>query len=259
MKRRKFIATSLLGASAVTAGFASNLNTNPSQKKQVFEFREYQLRFGTNAVDLDNYLQMALIPALNKYGVAQVGVFRETSKTEPGKLYVLIPFPSWEECLSIQEKVNSDPDFIKASASYNAILPDKVPFSRIASSYLMAFDRIPKLAVPAKEPRIFELRTYEGHNEDAVKRKVGMFNKEEIDLFYKVGLKPVFFGEMLVGKNSPCLSYMLTFKDMQERDAIWAKFGSHPDWKVMLQVPEYANSVSNIIRIFLEPLPYSQV
>ncbi len=259
MKRRNFIATSVLGASALTTGFASNLKEMPSEKKQVFEFREYQMRFGTKASDLDNYLKDALIPALNKNGVSQVGVFKETSMSEPAKLYLLIPYPSWEECLTIQNKVKSDVDYIKASAAYSAILPEKIPFSRISSSLLMAFDKIPKVVVPKAEPRIFELRIYEGHNEDAVQRKVGMFNKEEIDLFYKVGLKPVFFGEMMAGKNAPCLAYMLVFKDMADREATWAKFGPHPEWKTMVAKPEYANSVSNIIRLFFEPLPYSQI
>jgi len=259
MKRRKFIATSLVGASAITTGFASNLNVNPALNKQLFEFREYQLRFRTDAADLDNYLKNALIPALNKLGVKQIGVFKETSKTEPAKIYAIIPYPSWQEFQSIQEKLNSDKDFLKNSSVYNAILPEKMPFSRISSSLLMAFDRLPNIIAPESGSRIFELRTYEGQNEDAMKRKVSMFNKEEIDLFYKVGLKPVYFGEMIAGSNMPCLSYMLVFKDMEEREAIWAKFIAHPEWKVMSQLPQYANSVSNIIRIFLEPLPYSQI
>ncbi len=259
MKRRKFIATSLVGASSITTGFATNHSSNFALNKQLFEFREYQLRFRTDAADLDNYLKNGLIPALNKLGVQQIGVFKETSRTEPARIYAIIPYPSWQEYQSIQEKLNLDQDFIKNSSAYTSILPDKAPFSRISSSFLMAFDRLPKIIAPEAGPRIFELRTYEGHNEDAVKRKVSMFNKEEIDLFYKVGLKPIYFGEMIAGSNMPCLSYMLVFKNMEEREAIWAKFVAHPEWMVMSQLPQYANTVSNIIRIFLEPLPYSQV
>jgi hypothetical protein len=259
MKRRKFVAASLLGATAMTTGFAASIAKDNPLKKQLFEFREYQSRFGTNAADLDNYLQGALIPAMNKYGVSTVGVFRETGKSEPAKLYLLIPYPSWDVYLDIRTKVNLDTDYIKASTQYHATVPEKVPFSRIDTSLLLAFDRLPALVVPAKEPRIFELRTYEGHNEDAVQRKVTMFNKEEIDLFYKVGLKPVFFGEMLAGSKVPCLTYLLSFKDMEEREDIWAKFGAHPDWNTMSQLPQYANTVSNIVRIFLEPVAYSQV
>lgn len=86
-----------------------------------------------------------------------------------------------------------------------------------------------------------------------------MFNEEEFDIFYRVGLNPVFFGEMIAGKNLPALSYMVWFKDMAERDKNWAAFGADAAWKKVSADPQYANSVSNIIRIFLEPLAYSQV
>lgn len=80
-----------------------------------------------------------------------------------------------------------------------------------------------------------------------------MFNVEELALFYKTGLNPVFFGEMIIGPNRPTLVYMLQFKDMEERDKNWQTFINHPEWKAMSAKPEYANSVSNIKRSFLTP------
>ena len=41
--------------------------------------------------------------------------------------------------------------------------------------------------------------------------------------FYETGLHPVFFGETIIGEKLPQLTYMLTFKDMEERDANWKK------------------------------------
>ena len=103
------------------------------------------------------------------------------------------------------------------------------------------------------------MRTYEGYAEDAVRRKVKMFNVDELPIFYKTKLNPVFFGEVIAGEHMPCLIYMLTFKDLNERDANWKQFVDDPDWKRISQAPEYANTVSNIIRVFLEPTPYSQI
>jgi hypothetical protein len=124
---------------------------------------------------------------------------------------------------------------------------------------MIGFDGHPVIEIPAKGPRIFEMRTYEGYSEDAVRRKIKMFNESEFPIFYRTKLTPVFFGELVAGKNLPGLTYMITFKDMAERDANWAAFGADEDWKKLLADPQYANTVSNIIRIFLEPLPYSQV
>jgi hypothetical protein len=47
---------------------------------------------------------------------------------------------------------------------------------------------------------------------------------------------------------------MLNFKDMEEHDANWKRFGAHSDWKAMSGMEEYANTVSNIRKVFLKPL-----
>jgi hypothetical protein len=208
---------------------------------------------------LHEYFEKALIPALNKYGVKSVGVFKEIGKTEPAKIYLLIAYPSFEDYIGINEKVKSDSDFKKNSENWDKMPAEKPVYNRFNTSLLIAFDGLPAMKLPAKEPRIFEVRTYEGYNEDAVRRKIKMFNDEEFPIFYKTKLTPVFFGESIAGPNSPCLTYMITFKDLEERDKNWAAFSADADWKRVLTDPKYANTVSNIRRVFVEPLPYSQV
>lgn len=232
---------------------------NKAEKKELYELREYEIRFGSSQADLHAYFEKALIPALNKHGVKTVGAFKETGKSQPEKVYLLIVYPSFGEYLNIREKVKNDEDFKKNSLFYDQIPQNKAIFNRISTSLMIGFDGHPVIEIPSKEPRIFELRTYEGYNEDAVKRKLKMFNESEFPIFYRTKLYPVFFGELIAGKNLPGLTYMITFKDMAERDANWAAFGADADWKKLLADPQYANTVSNIIRIFLEPLPYSQV
>lgn len=258
MDRRKFVGASMLTAASFTAQAAFAGNSQVA-KKELYEWREYEIKWGSGQAGLHNYLEKALIPALNKQGVKTVGAFRELSKSEPPKIYLLIPYPSFDQYLTIRENVKKDAAFIQNSQDYDKIAPEKAVFTRVNTSLLWAFDGLPVMKKPADGQRIFELRTYEGYNEDAVKRKIKMFNEEEFDIFYRTGLNPVFFGEMLAGKNTPCLSYMLWFRDMAERDANWAKFGADAAWKKVSADPQYANSVSNIIRIFLEPLAYSQV
>jgi hypothetical protein len=256
MQRRKFLQSSIIAASAITTGI------KPEDKKAVkemYEWREYDMRFGTDQSQLETFFRTALIPAFNKYGVKFVGVFKGMGKSEPPKIYLLIPFASLDDYISVTAKVKADDDFIKNSQAYNDIPAEKAIYTRYSSSFMIAFDGLPKMIVPAIAPRIFELRTYEGYSEDAVRRKIKMFNEGEFPVFYRTKLNPVFFGEAISGKNLPCLTYMVTFKDMGERDKNWADFGADPDWKKLSADPQYANSVSNIIRIFLEPTAYSQV
>jgi hypothetical protein len=259
MERRKFIQHAALTTSALAAGQLSFAANNAAGKKELYELREYEIHFGSSQNPLHDYLEKSLIPALNKYGVKSVGVFKEIGKTEPAKIYVLIAYPSFDDYLPINAKVKSEEDFKKSSAAWQQIPADKPVYNRINTSLLIAFDNMPALKAPAKEARIFELRTYESYSEDASRRKIKTFNDEEFTIFDRTKLNRVFFGEAIAGFNLPCLTYMITFRDMEERDKNWAAFGADADWKRVSNAPEYANTVSNIRRVFLEPLPYSQV
>jgi hypothetical protein len=260
MERRKFVRSSFLAASALTAGAGSlEASQNPPGVKAFYELREYEMHFGTSENDLHTYLQNALIPALNKYGAKHVGVFKETGKSEPAKVYVLIVYNSWNDYPTVVSSLKTDADFAKASDVYTKISPEKIPFTRYNSKFMIAFDGFPQPAIPTATPRIFEIRTYEGYNEDAVRRKIKMFNDEEIVIFNRTKLNIVFFGEVISGKDLPCLTYMLTFANMEERDKNWAAFSADADWKRIVAAPEYANTVSRITKIFLEPVAYSQI
>lgn len=218
---------------------------------------------GAARASLDAYLEKALIPTLNKKGVKRVGVFTEMGNPEPVIVYLLIAYPSAITAMNMRAVLEADPEFTALASAYNSLSPDKEVYSRYEASLLRAFDTIRKHELPkhieGKAGRVFELRTYEGYSEDAVRRKILMFNKEELPLFYKVGLHPIFFGEGMAGKDLPSLTYMLGFSDMAEREANWKTFIDHPEWKRMSVLPEYENSVSRIVRKFLLPTGYSQM
>lgn len=257
MKRRQFVSSSLLATATLATAQAQSVKAAP--KKELYELRTYTLRFGSPQSTIENYLKDALIPALNRQNIKTVGVFREVGKTDPAKLYVLIPHTSMDSYATVNSRLADDADYRKAGQPYTELAPDKAAYTRYTTSLMSAFDALPTAIVPAKGSRIFEMRTYEGYSEDAVRRKVKMFNVDELPIFYRVKLNPVFFGEVIAGDNMPCLTYMLTFKDMAERDANWKQFVADADWKRISQAPEYANTVSNIIRVFLEPASYSQI
>jgi hypothetical protein len=259
MKRRNFVkAAALLTGPSVFAANTLNPTDNPPQK-ELYEWRVYEFNFNSPRGEVDKYFKNALIPAFNKYGVKTVGVFTETSKSDPAKVYMLIPYASFEDFRKVNEQIKTDADYIKASMDYYNLTPDKQPYNRVNSSLMLAFDGLPKLIMPKNEPRIFEVRSYEAYGEDALRRKVLMFNKDEFDIFYRTGLNPVFFGEVIAGVDMPRLTYMLTFKNMEERDKNWAKFSADDVWKRISKAPEYSNSVSKIYKTFLEPAAYSQL
>ncbi|MCF3112066.1 NIPSNAP family protein [Niabella sp. CC-SYL272] len=260
MKRRKFLHASLAAtAGMATLGSSASAGERPATQKEIYEWREYDMRFGVDRGLLEQYFKTALIPALNKYGVKTVGVFKAWKETEPAKWYVLIPYASIDSYLSVNTKVKADADYIKNSAAYNSIPADKPVYNRFTASLMTAFEGWPVIAVPPGAPRIFELRTYEGYSEDAVRRKVKMFHDGEFDIFKRAKLNPVFFGEVIAGDKLPRITYMLTCNNMEERDKGWGAFVADADWKRLIAAPQYANTVSKIINTFLVPTAYSQV
>lgn len=224
--------------------------------KELYELRVYELTMGSLG-RMEDYLSKALIPALNRSGVQQVGVFREMGMNEPAKIYVLIPYASIQAYGSSMDALAKDAAYQAASQEYRKL--ERPVYFRFKTTLMRAFDGLPKMVVPQKGERIFELRTYEGYSEGAVARKIKMFNEGELKIFDDVKLNPVFFGEVISGDNLPCLQYMITFRNMEERDNNWKDFSAHPDWTSMSRDPQYANTVSKIIRVFLEPTAYSQI
>jgi len=109
---------------------------------------------------------------------------------------------------------------------------------------------------------MFELRTYESHNERAHRAKVKMFAEMgEIDIFRRAGLTPVFFSRTVAGSRMPSLVYMLVHENMAAREKSWSAFSSDPDWRKLAQTPGYTDPdiVSNITTVFLRPAAYSQL
>lgn len=228
--------------------------------QEYYEIRTYQMKFRGNLNLLENYISKALIPALNKYGVSKVGVFKDLGKPEPAILVVTIPFANLTSYANYKEALEKDAAYQEASKPYfDQAGPEKPLYEKISTYLAKGFAGHPAFKLPVTNPgRIYEWRTYEAYNEDALRRKVAMFNDDELKIFDRVGLHNVFFGEVLAGENTPCLSYMVAFENMAERDANWAKFSADPDWKRIVIDPRYVNSHSRTVRKFLEPTNYSQ-
>ena len=128
---------------------------------------------------------------------------------------------------------------------------------------MRAFDGIPKMELPKESQegaqRIFELRLYESHTEAHAARKVDMFNSGEIQIMKDVRLNPVFFGETLIGPDTPNLVYMLSAPNMETHKSHWKDFLKHPEWKRMSQMKKYKDTVSKIKKWFLQPTRYSKI
>lgn len=228
-------------------------------QKEYYELRTYSIPFNGSEQALHDYLEDTLLPALNQYGVENIGVFEALGDPTPKQIVLLIPYKDISAYGDVIAALAADTNYLEKRKAYDAVPHNKRVYTRFSSSFYIAFDGLPQIVKPKEGSQLFELRTYEGYSEDAVRRKVKMFNEEEFSIFDATGLHSVFFGEQVSGPMMPALTYMLSFSSMEERDVNWKKFIVHPEWKRVSGLEEYAHSVSDIKRTFLKPLSYSQL
>lgn len=259
MERRDFVGSTALAAAGALAGAASARGQSGKGARQFLEMREYSTISRGAAGALRGQLEQALLPALNRLGLEPIGVFSPMYGSDSATVHLLIPHDSIDSVLTLSARLLDDEGFTQAAGPLLQPSAEQAVYVRVKSSLMQAFEGIPRIEVPPKEPRIFELRRYESHNLKAGKLKVEMFNEGEIDIFRKTEMTPVFFGETLIGDHMPNLVYMLTFKDMAARDAAWDRFRVHPDWKKMSAMERYRGTVSNISDTILRPASFSQV
>lgn len=228
-------------------------------QSEIYELRVYEMEFSKPENILHDYFEKALIPALNRQGVNHVGAFEELGDALPKKIYLLISYKTMQAHQDVEDALANDNQFKLDAQSYWSTSPELIPFKRIESTFIRSISGFPHLVKPADDSEVFELRIYESYNEDALRRKLKMFNESEFGIFNDVGLHTVFFGANISGKQMPCLTYLLAFKDMEEHDQAWDKFGPHPEWQRITKLKEYDNAMNSITRVYLKPLAYSQL
>ena len=263
MNRRTFLN---MGAAIGTAT-ALSPNTTAADgggQREYYELRRYEFDPGKpeQRERLENFFKEAAIPALNRIGIKPVGVFTPKEGENP-PLYVLLPHPSLESVATLMERLAQDREFLQAGENVIDATSERPAYKRIESSLMKAFTGLPKLETPIKAPgRVLQLRIYESPTEKTGLKKIEMFNDAgEIRIFREVGLRPVFFGQTLVGDRIPNLTYMLAFESEEQLKENWNKFRSYPDWLKLKAMPEYADKaiLSGITNILLKPAEYSQI
>lgn len=231
--------------------------------KDFYQLKVYHLKDDNEVSMTDNFLKNAYLPALHRYGVKNIGVFKPLSNDTASdkRIYVLIPFSSSEQWVAISDKINNDAAFDKSGKEFLAADSKTAPFVRMESVLMEAFPKQPHLIFPKQKDaeRIFELRSYESPTIHLAEKKMAMFNKDEVNIFNRLGFDPVFYGKVISGSRMPNLMYLPIFKSVEDRNAQWKVFGNDSKWKEISADPANENnvSVSHIDSILMHATDYS--
>lgn len=229
----------------------------------IFQIRIYHLKNNEEVKATDHFLQTAFLPALHRFGIKNIGVFKPIANdTAADKIiYVLTSFSSLDQWMKITERLDADVAYKSSAENFLHADSKNPPFTRMESILLQPFSGQTFLKIPkTKNPdRVFELRSYESPTWHLADKKRAMFNKDEMGIFNRLGFDPVFYGEVISGNRMPNLMYMPIFKSVEDRNAQWKVFGNDPKWKEISADPFNENkvSVTHIDSILMHSTDYS--
>jgi NIPSNAP len=262
MDRRQMIT----GAAAMSALLTSQSRAaEPAAARSFLELKTWQLHNSdeNQAKRVSDYLETGLFPALTRAGAKPVAVLANLIGADGPYLVTIAQYGSLAAMQSVLEKLTTDEAHIRALQQLSA--GAGVPFVTTESTLLHSLAVLPEAAIPddtaGRPSRIFELRTYQNQSVIAQQKKAAMFNGGEIATFQRLGMRPVFIGESVVGPRQPNITYMLSYDNLDGRETHWKQFGADPAWKALSAPAELkdAQIVANISNVILRPLPFSPV
>jgi len=248
-------------AAAAEATAAGSSAAAPA-KPQYFQMHWFHMRNGTQPQRANDFFGKVYAPALAKLGLPPFGFFQPVIGEQSPFWLVLVTHPSLDSIETVNDRLQADSAYRKGAADY---LSGELPYERREISVLRAFHGMPALVPPPAKAtggsRIFEIRTYESNTSLTLERKIKMFEGGEIGIFQRLGMSPVFFGQTIIGRNIPSLTYMLAYDDLAARDKLWKDFGSDPEWRKLRAAPGNSDDeiVSNISNLIVRPASFSQI
>lgn len=265
MNSKLFLLLALTVFAISSCNQATDNETSQVSKPEMdyFQLKIFNYESSGQEALLDNYFMDALLPALHRAGVENIGVFKpiEGLNENMNFIMVLLPFKSLEQFEKLPALLDEDAVYLQSATAYVDAAHDMPPYTRLESVILRSFSATPHMALPdlssPRPDRVYELRSYEAATEKLYKLKVEMFNEGESALFQELKFNPVFFGEVLSSAHMPHLMYMTTHADTTAMKANWDAFGSHPEWDRMKNMERYQNTVSHISKYLLYPTEYS--
>jgi hypothetical protein len=137
MDRRNFLSSSVAASalSLVTAGdlLAQAGSTADKSAPEYMDLRRYHLASGPGVKLTNDFFADALIPALNRLGIAPVGAFSVYFGPDSPSYYLLMPSSKLETLVTADLELAKDDVFMKAAAPFWDAPAATPPYIRIES------------------------------------------------------------------------------------------------------------------------------
>jgi len=224
----------------------------------------YHCSTSKQIANIDAFLKNTFLPYIHENGIQKVGVFAplDNDTARDKRLYVWVPFKNIQKLDELDQKIEALDPMGNAAIIHLESADSSLPYTRIEKIITRAFKFQPqyvtKSTLTKSSSRVYEYRSYESPTEDMHLRKVHMFNEGgEVTLFASLNFNAIFYSKVIAGSSMPNLIYMISFNNMEDRNAHWKSFGEAPLWKKISAAPEYLNSVNRNETVLMSARDYA--
>jgi hypothetical protein len=246
MLRRSFLQA--VGA----AGVAGANPDSGATRTRFYTLESLLLKNGDQVARLHDFMSHAFFPAARRFHPGPMISLEAVVAPHVPQFAVVMGFASAADALSLHTRLHQQEGYAAAVEKWES--GPNPPYERTASSLLEAADYSPEFPAgePARQPRIFELRTYHSPTWRQLGALHQRFAGREIPIFHRNGIHPLFYTSTAFGDNLPNLTYLIPFDDLAAREKAWTAFGSDAEWiKVRQESVARDGEIASVIQISL--------
>jgi uncharacterized sporulation protein YeaH/YhbH (DUF444 family) len=124
--------------SVLIISFLASMKPMGKSARSYYQLTVYHFKGDSQEKVLDAYLKDALLPALRRQNIKQIGVFKaHANDTATNKvLYVLTPIKSLDKLITISNKLKADKLYQDAGSEYLNAVYNQPPYTRMETIYL---------------------------------------------------------------------------------------------------------------------------
>ncbi len=248
MNRRTFVSTLAIAAASRGAD---------EKKTRYYSLERYQLRQGTQAARVHEWLGKAVIPAMTKFNPGPIIVLEAVIAPHTPEVVMIAGFQNFDDIQTTHTKVHADADVKAAYKKFEA--GPEPPFDSLTTAVLQATAYSPEVAIQKHDkPRYFEIRQYHSPTWSQLAALHERFAGPEIKVFHKAGIFPILYTSTYIGDNMPNLTYLIPF---DSREKAWDAFAVDPDWiKARKESIDRSGQITIVNQISIyRATPYSPV
>ena len=245
MLRRSFL------QAAGAAGVAGASVDSGAARTRYYTMESLLLENGEQVGRLHDFMSHAFIPSARKVHTGPMVLLEALVAPHVPQFLVIAGFGSVTDALSLYPRLHQQEGYTAAVEKWEGGATP--PYVQTASALLEAADYSPEFPTEsAKQPRIFELRTYHSPTWRQLGALHQRFSGREVAIFHRSGIHPLFYTSTVFGSNLPNLTYLIPFDDLAAREKAWSAFGADPEWtKVRKESVAKDGEIASVIQISL--------